>query len=462
GEPSYRDAFVHLGTKLGTKHTLGFNSIGFDDDIELTPENDSDLRERARSDTDSRQVWLKLQSDWSADLSSRSLVYSTHFKSERRGTVDHLDQIAGRVDDTRDLTATGIKQDWQWDASERQWLTWGFQAEQLSGEYAYSSAVDVRGVLAALTAAPVSARDSSLAPDGGSYSAYFSDRLRLTDRLIADFGLRWDKQTYLPPAANDQLSPRSSLLYRLGPRTDLRFSFGRFFQSEGLLDLQVEDGVLDFSAAQDASHSITGIEHRFDNELALRVEVFRKWTRRARARYENLFDPMVLLPELRTGRVRISPDRAEARGLEVFLNGEQRIPRSWDQRHAISGGLTWAAGLWTLSAAATYHTGWPATALSLQTVVDVNCDTQLVAVAGDRNGERLDVLRRIDFRASKSFPMGIGSLKFFAEATNVTDRGNPCCLSYEPVASGAGTVSLNRIERDGLPLTINVGALWEF
>jgi len=481
GEPSYRDTFVHVGTALGTKHTLSLNGIGFDDDVLLTPKDAADHREQGRSNTDNRQLWLKLDSDWSSTLSSRTLVYSSRFTAERHGSIDDVDEIIGVADDSRALDAHGVKQDWQWDRPDRQLLSWGFKAESLSGRYDYASSVELRGVLATLgPAAPD--RLSSFAPAGESYAAYFSDRLRITDRVITDFGVRWDRQSYLPSAEDSQFSPRASLLYRLGARTDVRFSFGRFFQSEGLLDLQIEDGVLEFSPAQNASHSIVGLEHRFANDLALRVEAFRKWTRTVRPRYENLYDPFVLLPELRPGRVRVAPDRAEARGLELFLNGEQpidwwfgysladtddvldgaRVPRSWDQKHAASGGITWAAGTWTLSMAATYHSGWPVTTLSLETVTAPNGDQEVIAVAGERNRERLPSLRRLDFRASKTFAPRVGSVRFFAEFTNVTNRNNTCCVRYEPVTLPGGSARLDRIEREALPLIVNVGVLWEF
>ncbi len=71
---------------------------------------------------------------------------------------------------------------------------------------------------------------------------------------------------------DEQFSPRAGLLYRLGERTDLRVSHGSFFQPEGLLDLQVEDGVTEFSRAQDASHSIVSVERRLVGTLAMRAE----------------------------------------------------------------------------------------------------------------------------------------------------------------------------------------------
>jgi outer membrane receptor protein involved in Fe transport len=482
GEPSYRDAFVHVGVTLSAKHRLALNDIGFDDDIVFTPEDAPGNLERARSDTDNNQAWLKVDSDWTSKLSSRSLVYATDFSAERQGSVTDVDNIVGTADDLRELDAHGIKQDWRWDASGRQLLSWGFDAEQLDGRYRYASTVDLRGVLATLESQPTRSRAHALTVLGESYSAYAADRIRLSDRAIADLGIRWDKQTYLPPGDDEQFSPRGSVLYRLGGRTDLRMSYGRFFQSESLIDLQVEDGVLGFAPAQNASHSIAGIEHRFANELALRVEIFRKWTREARPRYENLFDPLVLLPELRPGRVRIEPDRAESRGLEVLVSGNravewwagysfaraedivdgERVARSWDQRHALSGGATWDAGPWTLTGVASLHSGWPATTVELQPSSASNAVDGFIAVAGPRNGDRLRAVRRIDFRASRMFDAGPGTLRFFAELTNVTNRTNPCCVRYEPVMPTGGELRLDRIERRALPFTGNVGVLWQF
>jgi len=482
GEPSYRDTFVHLGFTLGPKHRLALNHMGFDDDILVTPERSPNETERGRSETDNGQLWLKVDSDWTPDLSSRSLIYRTDFDAQRQGVVANVDELIGFVDDRRDFEAQGVKQDWEWHFSERQLLTFGFEREQLEGRYAYASASELRGVLATLEPVRTESRTIVLAPEGESYGVYMADRVRLTDRLIADLGVRWDKQTYLPPGDDEQFSPRGSLLYRLDAQTDLRFSYGRFFQSESLIDLQVEDGIVDFAPAQHASHSIAGLEHRFAGAISLRVEMFRKWTTSARPRYENLYDPLELVPELRAGRVRVAPDRAESRGLEVMLAGAgemqwwagysfaqavdiiggARVARSWDQRHALSGGVTWDISQWTLTAVASMHTGWPATTLELQPSSAPEAVDGVIAVAGPRNEDRLRPMRRLDFRASRMFEAGPGTLRFFAELTNVMNRANPCCVSYEPVTAPNGVPSLERIERRSLPLTGNVGVLWQF
>jgi hypothetical protein len=356
-------------------------------------------------------------------------------------------------------------------------LAFGVDAERFDAHFDYASTAAWRGVLASIAPAMPAQRAFELLPAAHKYSAFVSDRVRFTERVVAELGLRWDRQSYSPGEANSQTSPRASLLFMVAPRTDVRVSYGRFFQSEQPVDLPVEDGVTAFAHAQDASHSIVSVEHRFDGDLVLRVEAFRKWTHGVRPRYENLFDPIVLVPELRPGRVLVAPDRAESHGIEVLLNGGEatpwwlgysvsrvddifagvHVPRSWDQRYALDAGVSREIGRWSLSAAASVHSGWPATAVTLE-----QSGGQTVAVLGPRNADRLRPLRRIDFRASRNLDVGVGALRLFAEITNVTNRNNPCCLRYEEGAGAGGTPTLLRSERFGLPLTGNIGLLWEF
>jgi hypothetical protein len=115
-----------------------------------------------------------------------------------------------------------------------------------------------------------------------------------------------------------------------------------------------------------------------------------------------------------------------------------------------------------LSATLALHTGWPSTAIAVETVVDSAGTPTTVAVAGPRNAERLESLRRIDLRASRVYDVPVGSLRFFTEVTNLTDRDNPCCLDYDPVTLPDGSQTLARVERNGMPFTANVGVLWQF
>jgi outer membrane receptor protein involved in Fe transport len=478
GQPAYSDVFARVGIDLGAKHRLVVGSLRFRDDIILTLEDEPNDQQQATSDTNSRQSWLKLDSEWSDALSSTTWVQAAAFESARREDVADLDEIVGSVDDRRTLDTVGVKQIWRYQPSERQLWNFGVELEQRDAAYRYASVADRRGLLATLGGTAPPLRALALAPSGNSYGVHAEDRIRITEKMVAELGLRWDRQTYLPAGLDSQFSPRASLLYRLGARTDLRLSHGRFFQPEGLLDLQVEDGVAEFARAQRAAHSVVSIEHRFGGTLALRAEVYRKSTRDVRSRYENLFDPLVLVPELRASRVLVAPERADAKGVELFISGERPfswwagvafaraddevdgalVPRSWDQRHAFNAGLTWPVGAWSLSATATMHRGWPATEVTVTTTPT----GERVAVAGPRNALRLGGVRRLDARASREFAIGAGSLRFFAEITNLMNRDNPCCLVYEPVTTPDGLPSLAGEEQSRVGITGNIGLLWQF
>lgn len=87
------------------------------------------------------------------------------------------------------------------------------------------------------------------------------------------------------------MSPRFSLAYGLDKRTDLRLSVGRYYQSQGIHELQVEDGGGGFFPAQRADHAIVGLQHRFDNGYALRADAYWKYMERLRPRIEPSSDP---------------------------------------------------------------------------------------------------------------------------------------------------------------------------
>ena len=292
GRPSYGDAFVHLSSRLGAKTRVSINALASEDDIAMIAENDGPDQENARSDTSNQQFWLKLDNEWNERLTSSTIVSSAHFSNVRTGSVLDPEEIEGYVRDHRTLQAVGVKQDWQWQAAGRQHVQWGFDAKRLQADYDYESFRRYFGFYAAFGLGPTEIdRDIALEPAGESLALYFSNRLALGPRLVAELGFRWDKQTYLPVAAgDDQLSPRLGLLYRIGPRTSVRASWGRFFQSQDILHLDVQDGVEGFSPAQLAEHSIVSFEHRFANDLALRVEAYHKDMPEQTPRYENVFE----------------------------------------------------------------------------------------------------------------------------------------------------------------------------
>ncbi len=197
-----------------------------------------------------------------------------------------------------------------------------------------------------------------------------------------------------------------------------------------------------------------------------------------RARYENLLNPLSLLPELRWDRVRIAPDSARVRGVEVLLSRRSASAwngwlnyawsraedseagvdtrRGWDQRHAFGGGISWTSDPWVATLAAAYHTGWPTTSVRL---VDPVTDPAEVLV-GQRNDSRLRDFISIDARISRRFQLKRGELDAWFEVINLANRENTCCVDYE-VATGPPAV-LIRDDDNWLPLLPSIGVLWRY
>jgi hypothetical protein len=481
--PSYRDAFTHLGLKLSDGQKLSFDTLTADDDIAVIAERNEPEQQTGRSDTENRQLWVKLDSDWTDRLTSTTILSASRYTNQRRGFTDNPVDVSGSVSDTRALSSFGLKQDWRWRASDRQLLSWGARLERQVASYDYTSNIDVFGLLTTLDAVePSLRRDFALEPHSSDVGLYVSDRLRITDRLIGEIGIRWDRQTRVPGGSGRQLDPRASLLYRLDGDTDLRLSWGRFSQPQSLLELQLQDGIQTFFPAEQAVHSILGLEHRFDDRTTFRAEAFRKTMTDLRPRFENLLNPFPLIPELVPGRVRIAPERATAEGLELSIARDgplswwasytlsrvedviagEPVPRTWDQRNALSMGTAWHVSDWLLAATATLHSGWPTTALLLENVSQAAGSSATRLVAGPRNRQRLGGFRQIDVKAAKRLDVGRGSMYLTIEVSNLFNHDNPCCRLYEPSLGNSGEPVLELDRQHWLPRVASIGARWEF
>jgi outer membrane receptor protein involved in Fe transport len=304
------------------------------------------------------------------------------------------------------------------------------------------------------------------------------------DRLTLDLGLRWDQQTYTTASDDEQMSPRINLLYRLGADTDLRMAYGEYYQAQEINELQVSDGVTEFYPAQHAQHVVASLNHRFRSGMDLRVEAYRKQYRSLMPRFENIFDPLVLIPELQIDRARIDADSAIAEGMELTLSGTgadelswwasyswsrtadtlqgEETRRSWDQTHSFSAGFSRDWRKWSFSAAGTAHTGWPKTPLVAESVLNPDGSTRLVATVGPRNSERHAPFQSFDVRISRRFAVPKGELTAFLEVTNLYNRENPCCIEYSVQADADGNEFLQANEGTWLPLVPSLGVVWRF
>ena len=471
GEPKYLDGFARVDYAWSPSTRGSLHALLASDQAEITNSAETEHADVRYSNV---YLWGTLEHDWSEHLATTALVSFTDVGAQREARVFDPGRRVGFVDDERDYDVLGLKLDAS-HATERWLQRAGIDVRWLNATYEYTGAVDFAAGYP-FPGAQAQGFDRSLAPEpkGEHFAVYYTVRGRLTDALTAELGLRWDEETY-GVDADDQLAPRLNLAWRLDDSTRLLASWGRYQQYQGIEELPVEDGVDQFAPAQSADHLIVGLERDLAPAWSLRVEAYRKDYTDLRTRYESLYDPLSLAPELRWDRVAITPSSALATGVELLLtrrpvdawsgwlgyawsgvedqvSGSQ-VRRGWDQTHTVNGGVLWSSGPWQATLALQYHTGWPVTSIAL--------DAQGNVVQGARNDSRYSDFSSVDARVSREWTLPRGTLTLHGEVTNALDRRNPCCtdILYEEVG---GTPELQIERRHWLPLVPSVGVLWRF
>ncbi len=486
GSPSYYDVFGEVTYDFSSNARLSVNALFAEDSVEVVLETEPTELERVVSSTTNAQLWVQLDNRWSEDLRSKLVLSAISFDNRRKGSLNDVEKIVATVLDERGVEQFSLRQDWTLSPSERHLVRWGLEATYSDASYAYANTAEYFGLPALWQDQPESASLVAAAtPEGGSYAVYFSDRWKMSPKTILEWGLRWDDQTYTDLSSDSQLSPRLSVLRSLGPKTELRFSWGRYHQSQGIHELQVEDGITNFWPAQRADHLIAGVRHLFRDKYSLRMEVFRKDMQQVRPRFENLHDPLGLIPEIQPDRVRLDPTSATSKGVEISIdrsNGPydwwasytlsevtDRINgvdvfRSWDQKQAFQGGISWSNEKWDVALATSIHSGWPTTDLALvEDGVDDEGEPVFVAIPGQRNVDRLGSFASVDFRVSRKWKLQRGSFMAFFEVSNLFNRENACCRDFDfDEDEDTGEDVFDSDVDYWMPLLPAIGVLWEF
>lgn len=480
GEPAYYDVYSKMSYRPSPDTTLAANLMIVKDSVIIIPAADIDEREQTTNDTRNSQFWLSWEQQWTDALSSLTVLSASDSISGRHALVSDPEKITGSLSDERTITIVRLNQDWRLDLNERHLLGWGAEFQQVDADYNYRSTVDYYGIYQDLPdRSNAQSRAVLSSVDGDAMAFYASDRWMVNRRLIADLGIRWDKQSYTDTDDNGQFSPRASLLYRLNPRTNLRLSWGRYYQSQGAHELQVEDGVTNFFPAQRFDQSIFGIDYQLNAHYSFRTELYVKTSKSIRPHFENMFDPLSVVPELEPDRVVIAPQRADLRGLEISAAYEgdngfdwwasytlskaddvvsgQTIARSWDQRHAGQIGVALSGDRWSFSAAAKVHSGWPMTRVYLSAD-----DTGHAVIFGERNEARYRDYFSLDMRVDYRRPTRFGYFSWYFEVSNSTNRENPCCVDFDVATDTAGNRVLDQSFDYWFPLLPATGILLEF
>ncbi|MGE0030916.1 MAG: TonB-dependent receptor [Steroidobacteraceae bacterium] len=469
GDPDYADAYARAGFGDPARLRVTANALWSRDRLSIERERQD---EEARIESENRYFWLRADRDWMNGVSGSLWLGHSGVDSDRTGSVDNPGISTGTVSDHRTSEYWEARARLAWQPRPRHSFEAGIEWTDEDARYNYAAEATYTDAVAALFSRDTTlVRDAFLDPDRERIALFGAYRWRLSRDLITELGLRAQRTITKGTTAEDWLyDPRFNFRWQVAPATSLRVHWGRFHQTDEVHELKVEDGLVMFPEAQRSEQLIAGLDHRFEGGLALRVEAFRKRQGDPRPHFENLLDPLSLIPEIAPDRVMVAPSSAEIRGVELSLIREssgytwwtslawseawdrvegERVSRSWDQTWAATAGVDWTRRTWRFAAVAGAHRGWPTTQVSA---------TEL----GERNASRFPTRGFLDLRAERRRPLATGSLTLTFELTNAVNIGNTCCSELVAGDDGTGTVIFSTRKSDWLPLVPSVGVLWEF
>lgn len=471
--PRYYDLLGKVQWTIGERTVVSGHVMASRDRLTL----DDGPGTAASAAYDDRYAWLNVRRSWSGVLFTQSVLTWGTMRRDRSGTFDNeFDLQRGQLVDHHQSTFITLKNDATLHLSPRQLLKFGATAKRVRARFDVEGFSVIPFAIFALGSPPREVRRSiHVRPSGSELSAYVADRVRISDSVVIEAGLRAGSESYTPDGVH--VSPRLNAAWMPSPRTSVRAAWGLFHQPQAIHELQVEDGVTEYQPAQRAEHRIVGIEQSFRRGVQARLELYDKTLTNLRPRYRNLYDHLLLFPELRADRIRIAPESGRARGAELLVRSDaaqplsawisytlarvtdrvdgRDVPRDWDQQHAMTFSVNYQRGSkWNFNLAGTWHSGWPTTPVLARVE-----GTRLLTELGPRASTRLPDYQRLDFRASRT----AGAFSFFIELFNVLGRENVTRVNtFEFQQDPAGAVTATPVTESVIGVLPSFGVTWRF
>ncbi len=479
--PRYHDVFAGVAYSISDTTSIDAHLLLAADHVKYTGVDEG---ESGESKSSQNYYWVTLETEPNDHLRWINVISTGRVKNNDQGHAQNFPfEVIDRFYD-REVEVSSLKSDLSLRITESQLWMFGFRYRHLDADFDYKIDSFRQSILFNGGIPLVINRDIVTSSKGNEYGAYARYRFQPTARTTLEFGLRWDKQTYTDTTDDTQLSPRLNGLFDLGERTELRVGWGYYYQPQGIEGLQVEDGIAHYFQAERAEQLVAGIRHWFKSDFELQVDIYQKRYSDLRPRFENALDIFDYAAESDFDRIRIEPTRAKSSGMEITLRNRQSdrfdwwfnytwskaddviegvtVPRSWDQRHAVTGNLTWYFKRWVLSLAGRYHSGWPQTPLLVTPIIDaggalVGVDAEL----SQRNQSSYGDYFRIDTRLSRTIDLKRGSFQFYVEIYNLLNTKNQCCVSDHDLVYGPPLAASPNFD-DYLPFFPSFGFVWTF
>ncbi len=484
--PRYWDLFAKVDYDLTPAHTIGFKVLAAIDTLDFD-EREDDESFKADTSYGNQYVWATHLGLLSSKTFVETVLSAGKIDRDRNALFTEISPADFFViSDQRDTEVLTLRQDWNHQLSDRQYLKWGFELRSWDASYDYVDQADLSDPINDPRFLPGNRQtEFEESFSSSQYGLYVADRFRFLSRFTVELGARWDRMTLTD---EDEVSPRVNLVYDFKSGGVLRAGWGYFYQSQRPYELLVQFGETEFQRSERAEHWILGYETDLGTKYRLRTDAFRRSIVDPQIRYETLFDPFNSFPEARIDLIEIRADSAQSHGLEVSLRARQSSKLNWwisyawskvedqlaerdvrrsiDQTHALTASANWQpARKWSLTWVWLYHTGWPTTSVSAQLARNAAGETFIDYTVGRFYAERLDDYHRLDFRASRTSKLGPGLLTAFLDIRNLYNRSNPRGVAItDPdfIRQPSGSIDVFFPTEDWLPILPSIGVSYEF
>ena len=475
-DPRYYDVTAKVEYDLTPEHTLALHVLHAGDTLTFKKSGDPDLN----SDYASNYLWARWQGRFGENLSGEAVLAYRRLDWYRRGLGQFDNRFALDLSDDRDLSAVSLRQDWSLLLGTKALLRAGLDAQAGKANYRYDLERDESVVANGAQTTVRRSLHAKIAPTSDDLGTYAALRLQPVSPLVLEPGLRFDDRSR---TGDRDISPRFNAALSLGSTT-LRAAWGIYRQSQGLHELAIADGDTRFRRAEQAEHRILGLEHALPAGLAFRLEAYQRRMTRLRPRWENLDNSYNLFPEVQTDRVRLDPNRGDARGIEILLRQRvglrfnwsasyalaraeetvagRDLPRARDQRHTIYLDASYSPSpAWRFSAAWNYHTGWPTTPFTYRWVTLNNNRRVIVRSTGEPYSTELPAYHRLDLRITRLWKLRHSQITAYLDLFNAYDRVNSYGIIRDLTVQGT-SITVTPRPREMLPILPSAGVTWDF
>jgi len=442
GRPRFHDELVRVQwSDQNRSVTLGAINTG--ENIQLSDENSG---EDGFAKFDYSSFWVNVQSSIDTQWLGELQLVWLNANGEHSGELNRATDAVGQLEAETNYSVFSIQNKWTWYMYPDHRLEFGWAFQHQTGEFEFELST-VYGPLslgiqsdASLNRMLEVERSSKVA------GAYFSMTSILGESLTARYGLRYDSQDN-DSAHKNRFSPRLQLSWAPGARWHVLLDWGRYIQHQNLFEIQVDDGLVELQAPKSTNALSLSLIHTWKNGNQFRADAYTSKVDDPWRRFDNLYNPWVLLPELHADRQEITPDKARMSGIELSLShrrsdgwswnagyvlsyAREKIAgqwhsKPWDQRHALKLGLRYESPEWTASLHFSARSGWSTTQrLSLPEDTTNTLDSLL-------NETNLPAYLSLDLHLARRFPVKNFAAEIYLDVSNVLNRVNTGGYEYE-------------------------------